>query len=376
MTESAFERLDPTRIFDHHMHLLAPMEGKAPGEPFVSSKRLSLLHPYWFFVTKMMMKASSVSGIKSAQSDFDKRLVELVRPFPTGARFLLLALDMVHDESGRAMREKTDLYMPGDHLFRRIEKLNDTAGERRFEGAISIHPYRDDAIDELYRFREKQNVKYMKWLPNIMNIMPNPATGTPAYKKLARYYRVLADLKITLLSHTGFESSAGAGFNDPSLGNPLHLKMPLDAGVRVMMCHTGREGAGPDLENGGRYVSNFELAIRMMKKDAYSSLLFGDISAMTVKKRKTLPYLEDLLCDLSLHKRLFNGSDYPIPALSILNPTKQLGKLGLLEEGAEALLNEIFRFNPLLFDFVLKRNLQSRHGKKKFADTLFYEIEA
>ncbi|MGI9450636.1 MAG: hypothetical protein ACR2QH_08385, partial [Geminicoccaceae bacterium] len=66
--------------------------------------------------------------------------------------------------------------------------------------------------------------------------------------------------------------------------------------------------------------------------------------------------------------RIINGSDYPVPALSIINPTSNLLASGFLrraEDPDDALaherkraLDEIYSYNPLLFDFVLKRVLR------------------
>ena len=59
-----------------------------------------------------------------------------------------------------------------------------------------------------------------------------------------------------------------------------------------------------------------------------------------------------------LHARLVNGSDYPLPAVNFLVHTGTLRDLGLLTNDEIEALNEIYRSNPLLFDFVLKRRLR------------------
>ena len=62
------------------------------------------------------------------------------------------------------------------------------------------------------------------------------------------------------------------------------------------------------------------------------------------------------------HARLLNGSDYPLPGLMPVFSVDYLVSLKLLPESAAPVLKEIRLHNPLLFDFVLKRNLRS-NGK-------------
>ena len=73
--------------------------------------------------------------------------------------------------------------------------------------------------------------------------------------------------------------------------------------------------------------------------------------------------LKALLGDASLWPRLVNGSDYPLPAINALFRMSGLADLGVITPEQGGLLAEIYDFNPLLFDFVLKRTL--RHPDKR-----------
>ena len=53
-----------------------------------------------------------------------------------------------------------------------------------------------------------------------------------------------------------------------------------------------------------------------------------------------------------------NGSDYPLPAINALIHTRDFAKWGLIRYRERALLTEIYRRNPLEFDYVLKRTLR------------------
>lgn len=58
--------------------------------------------------------------------------------------------------------------------------------------------------------------------------------------------------------------------------------------------------------------------------------------------------------------RLINGSDYPAvtPYLLVDESLEDLVECGYLEREQARSLDRIYRYNPLLFDFVLKRTLR------------------
>ena len=100
-------------------------------------------------------------------------------------------------------------------------------------------------------------------------------------------------------------------------------------------------------------------------------LLFGEISGITQYNRFE-EALEALLAHKGLHKRLINGSDYPLPAVNFVIDNSKLEKAGFItEEEAEA-LREIYEYNPLLYDFVLKRIVKHPLTKEKFPPSVFY----
>jgi len=94
-----------------------------------------------------------------------------------------------------------------------------------------------------------------------------------------------------------------------------------------------------------------------MSEDRYKGLLFADISAMTQYNRIGRP-LTTILQREDLHDRLVNGSDYPLPAVNLLIRTRALVHQGYITKDERAGLNEIYDYNPLLFDFVLKRTMK------------------
>jgi mannonate dehydratase len=107
-----------------------------------------------------------------------------------------------------------------------------------------------------------------------------------------------------------------------------------------------------------------------MADKRYDGLVFGEISAMTQFNRIGKP-LTTILARTDLHERLVNGSDYPLPAINVLIRTRSLVKGGYLTSSERERLNEIYNYNPLLFDFVLKRTLRLPGTERRLPASVF-----
>jgi len=160
------------------------------------------------------------------------------------------------------------------------------------------------------------------------------------------------------------------GTDQQEFGNPLRLRRALDAGVRVVVAHCASMGQDRDIDKGenGPFVDSFVLFSRLFDTEKYKNNLFGDISAMPQINRAA-PALARVLEREDWHPRLLNGSDYPLPGLMPIFSVEYLASLKLVEESALPLLKYIREYNPLLFDFVLKRHLRS--NGKAFAANVF-----
>jgi uncharacterized protein len=130
--------------------------------------------------------------------------------------------------------------------------------------------------------------------------------------------------------------------------------------VRVVVAHCASMGEDRDLDRGanGPYVESFSLFARIFEKHSNA---YGDISAMTQVNRAG-PALARVVEAGDWHARLLNGSDYPLPGVMPIFSVDYLVSLNMVEASAADVLREIRLHNPLLFDFVLKRNLKS-NGK-------------
>ena len=109
-----------------------------------------------------------------------------------------------------------------------------------------------------------------------------------------------------------------------------------------------------------------------MDEAKYRGLVFGEVSAMLQFNRMPKPF-STLLQRQDLHPRLVNGSDYPLPAINALIRTRSLASDGFISSEERTALNEIYDFNPLLFDFVLKRTMRHPQTKQKLAPSVFME---
>ena len=110
--------------------------------------------------------------------------------------------------------------------------------------------------------------------------------------------------------------------------------------------------------------------MRMMGEKRYEGFLFGEISGLTQNNRFDGP-LQTLLAKKEWHPRLVNGSDYPLPALNAVIQTNALVNAGLISEDERQALNLVYGYNPLLFDFVLKRTVRHPTTGARFSPSIF-----
>ncbi|HMF49011.1 MAG TPA: amidohydrolase family protein [Candidatus Saccharimonadales bacterium] len=354
LIERAYEGIDPTRIVDHHLHVLAV--GTSAADAFVNPR---MRHGLNLERLKFQVYASA-SGIKhidDADREYVERLARLIRALKYHGKYRILAFDKHYHADGAVDLGKTNMYVPNRYVVELANKYPDI-----FTPVISVHPYRTDALQELEKWAQA-GVKYVKWLPNAMGMDPANPSIDPFYFMMKKY-------RMILLSHTGEEQAVEAE-EDQRLGNPLLLRRPLDLGVRVIMAHSASLGTCDTVDNGlAKKESCFDLFLRLMDEPKYVGLLFGEISAITQYNRMPTP-LATLLSRQDLHPRLVNGSDYPLPAINALIRTTSLASNDFITTGERQSLNEIYDHNPLLFDFVLKRTLRHPKTRQKLAASIF-----
>ena len=201
----------------------------------------------------------------------------------------------------------------------------------------------------------RDGARAVKWLPAAMGI-------DPASARCDAFYAALKKLDMPLITHGGMERAVKVGKQE--LGNPLRLRRALEHGVRVVIAHCASLGEDRDLDRGanGPLLPSFSLFARLMDDPRFEGRLFGDLSAMTQLNRAGAA-LATVIERSDWHGRLLNGSDYPLPGIMPLYSVNYMVERQYIEPALAPLLTAIRQHNPLLFDFVLKRNL-SLNGKR------------
>lgn len=357
----AYEGIDRARMADYHTHIVGTGEGGSGC--YVNSRMLS-----WWHVTDRVRflaykSAGRIEDEARAESQYVDRLVALARPL--GGRLGVLAFDQRHRADGTADRDRTEFHVPNDHAFAVAAAHPDL-----FAAVCSVHPYRADALDELSRCAAR-GARICKWLPNAMGI-------DPADPRCAPFYERMRDLGMALLSHGGKEAAVHAD-EDQKLGNPQRLRAALERGVKVIVAHCAGLGEDEDLDDPARpHVPSWRHFLRMMDDPRWDGLLYGELSATTQANRTPEP-LRTLLLRGDLHARFVNGSDYPLPAVNVVIRTSKFESLGWITAAEKAALDELYDFDPLVFDFALKRTLRVKDesgAEHRFAPSCFEEHPA
>ena len=348
-----FAGLRHDHIWDAHVHLLGL--GNGDSGAWVNPRLQSLRYPLQYAQLRFYLNASCADW-QDADRLYPARLLTLKQAFPAGSRCALLAFDCVYDETGRRRPELSAFHTPNEWAARLHRTYpND------FEWFASIHPYRADAVTALEQAIQA-GARAVKWLPPVMGI-------DPAAARCDAFYAALARTGLPLLSHAGDEHAV-RGSGQQEYGNPLRLRRPLEHGVKVVVAHCASLGRGRDLDqdSAGPTRSNFDLFARLMNEPRYEGRLFGEISAVTQRNRDH-HVLRTLLETEAWHGRLVNGSDYPLPGVIPLISLTKLRRQGFITDDAAQLLHAVRNHNPILFDFMLKRQLRS--GGRRFAPEVF-----
>ena len=433
LIHAAFAGVGEAGIVDHHVHLVGlanhPDNFLAAGseDRFSCGESLAKrLNREWIYLNKrrfvgwglfehvqtdVFMRTAGIGADVRAQisdnqsrtranEDVVNRLYQLVKHFrvdaPDGSkrpgRFMLLAMDAYYEPDGRINWEKTDMVIPNRYLIALTECMNRQAVRdglgSPFIPVISIHPYRKDAIQMLDEFHRNHAVRYVKWLPNSMNIDPRS-------EQSQQFYRALASRGMTLITHSGREIATLAEEENQRFGNPLLFDLALEEGVDLIMAHSGYRGSYPTAEGPMPSSKAFQQMLKRhpnltgglsgtlifwsREQYAVDAILGKDAEKRCYQPHAAYPEIDVIMteedCQLIKNltwileyvnlpdkketwRRFVNGSDYPLPAVGFLNPTKTLFRYGFITETEEQLLNKLYRYNPLLFDYVLKRTIR------------------
>ncbi len=223
---------------------------------------------------------------------YAERLLDYVRTSPSIDRALLLAHELPYRDDGTPLPDQASFYVSNEHVLRLAQE------HPEFLAAVSIHPSRRDAMDELERCLAG-GAAALKCLPNVQGIDWNDRRHT-------RFLERMAEAGLPLLAHTGSERTMPV--MDAKLASPRVLTRPLEIGVTCIAAHcgTGMMLLDPD------YLDVFaEMTERFPR-------LYGDNSALAALNFRLRPSALRRLTDGLLAERILHGSDLPVPSSGLL----------------------------------------------------------
>lgn len=235
---------------------------------------------YWFMLRHIGVEVS----LNAPEFDdaYTHHLARLVQESSLSAA-IILAQDEVYQTNGAKMNFGS-FYVPNEYILKLARE------HAEFLPAVSIHPARPDALDELERCLEAGAVM-LKLLPNCHNVDCRDAR----YK---RFWERMAEAKLPLLAHTGGEHTVAVF--DKKFSDPRILRCPLECGVTVIAAHCATKSGLTDPDYFGAFSEML----------AEHPNLYGDTSAFNVPIRGR--HIRACVRD-PLASRLIHGSDYPVP---------------------------------------------------------------
>lgn len=263
---------------------------------------------------------------KSGDSIIIDRIAESLQHSEYVDGALLLALDKVYDPvSHEPNDELTEVYIPNDFVSESCERHKNL-----FFGA-SVNPYRPDWLEELQKV-SRNKALLIKWLPAIQHINPSDKTIIP-------FYRMLKELDLPLLVHTGAERSFSSSHDE--LGDPQLLQLPLEQGVTVIAAHVATTGK----KDGEKYID------RLLPMLEHYKNLYTDISSLTQVNK--VHYIGKVLSRRDLYPKYLFGSDFPLTNIGIgpfrlVSPWYFLPRLSVKQAWAMSRLKNVWDRDLLL----------------------------
>ena len=351
LVEAAWRGIDAAQVWDTHCHVFG--NGDSGSGLWFNPRLEQIWQPRGYVQRQFYVNASCVDESPGkADTSFVERLLAQCRAMAPGFHVLLFGFDWARDDAGAPMPDRSTFHVPDDYVAGLA-----ASHPAQFEWAASIHPYDPRALDRLDA-AVARGARAIKWLPSAQNI-------DPADARCDRFYARLAALRLPLITHGGDERAV-PGFGE-HLGNPLRLRRPLDAGVKVVVAHCASLGDARIDDKRAMEQTNFQHFGQLMDEPRYKANLFGDIAAITQGNRMSV--IATLLERRDWHSRLLNGSDYPLPGVVPLIYLQALAEQKLLDPAALDPLRRMRDSNVLLFDFVLKRSLAMKG--QGFAPSVF-----
>jgi predicted TIM-barrel fold metal-dependent hydrolase len=284
MTNDASRTTLHEPLIDCHVHLAALPAGN--NGCYISPKMLK--SPLFRFL--LWKHGLSPEDPGKANHKYVVDLLAELRASKHVGQAVLLGMDGVYDQGGRLAREETHFLISNEYVLQTARTHSDD-----FLAGVSINPQRGDAVDEVHRCADAGAV--------LVKVLPNAQQFNPAEAKYKPFYRALAERRLPLLSHVGYEFSLMG--TDQSAGDPERLRPALEEGATVIAAHACSYG----LMLYEKFIPTLDEFV------ARYPHFYADISALTLPNRfRMLLYLRK---HSELHDRLLFGTDYPLSVTHI-----------------------------------------------------------
>ncbi len=231
---------------------------------------------------------------------YERALLAQVRASGLDAA-VILAHEEPYRDDGTLIADTGSFYVPNDYVLGLARRHSE------FLPAVSIHPARRDALDELERCLADGAVM-LKCLPNCQNMDWNERRYRPFLERMA-------EAGLILLAHTGSERTMPV--LRPDLASPRVLTQALEVGVTCIAAHCGTGMIALDPDYFGEFVAMTKRYPR----------LYGDNSALAGLSLRFRPWqLRAIREDEELAARILYGSDLPVPSSGLIMAA--LGMIG------------------------------------------------
>jgi uncharacterized protein len=270
-------------MIDVHVHLAALPDGE--NGCYISAKMLR--RP----LARFLAWKYKIDFDKPAEANafYVERLLRELERSAQVKKVVLLGMDGVYDAAGSLDKTRTDFLISNDYVLQVARSRPD-----RFLAGVSVNPQRRDALEELDRAAAGGAA--------LVKVLPNAQCFDPADGRYRPFYRALAQFKLPLLSHVGYEFSLAG--RDQSAGDPARLRNALDEGVTVIGAHGCSQGLfayEPHVKTVRDFVARYPH-------------FYLDASALTLPNRVGMLFI--LKRHPEIQERLIFGTDYPLPVLA------------------------------------------------------------
>ncbi len=336
MVAAAFADLDGAPVVDHDVALIS-VGGQLPGAPANDSRRLAPTGPLARLDRELVDRAARIGGPPNGAGRLEARyvsyLLRQIRAMPGAYRGVIAGRDAAYDSTGHRLTKANGQIIDNAYVAWLAAQR-----PRALAAAVSVHPGAPRAAQRLARWAG-HGIHRLAWWPGPQHIDPAGAA-----------VRAITPV----LAETGMRVSLTVGAVTDRLGMrawiaPASVATLLDSDVPVEL-RLG-ESLGPA---GQALLPELIALLRQYRGRTDLTINLGGLIA-TGEGR-------DLFVGLLQHPQFYDhlvyGSGYPESIVAERVRLDALVDRGLIDSADRAPLADIRATNPLLFVYVLHRQLR------------------